>query len=256
VVITITDWSVPLKSAMDDSIKSKPLERFVADLRTAHGENLLSVTLYGSTARGKQDAARHDVLVVLRRLQFEDLRQAGKPIRDWTGSGQPMPVYFSQDEIQSAADVFPIEFLQMEQARRILFGPDPFEFVEISNTNLRHQTEYELRTKCLQLRRLYFAAAGSAEQLSRLMTDSLSSFAALFRAVLVLHAVPPPISKRDAIQTTARVLGFDISPFDQIFELIEKKAQLTKSDAENLFGNYLAEIQRVIDAVDQIDRNQ
>jgi hypothetical protein len=242
---------------MDDSTKSRSLERFVADLQTAHGDNLSSVTVYGSSARDDANpAAKHDVLIVLRRLQFDDLRRAGKPIRDWTRSGQPMPVYFSQDEIQSAADVFPIEFLQMEQARRVLFGSDPFESVEISNTNLRHQTEYELRTKCLQLRRLYFSAAASPEQLTRLMTDSLASFAALFRAVLILHGETPPVSKRDAIQTTARALGLDISPFDQIFELTEKKAQLTKSDAENLFGHYLAEIQRVIDAVDQIDRNQ
>ena len=168
-----------------------------------------------------------------------------------------MPVYFSREELQRAADVFPIEFLQMEQARRVLYGTDPFEFVEISNANLRHQTEYELRTKCLQLRRLYFASAASPEQLTRLMTDSLSSFVALFRAVLILHGVPPPSAKRDAVQATARVLGLNSSPFEQISELIEqKKTRLTKSDTETLFGNYLGEIQRVIDAVDEIDRNQ
>ena len=142
----------------------------------------------------------------------------------------------------------------MEQARRVLYGSDPFEFVEISQANLRHQTEYELRTKCLQLRRLYFSAAASPDQLTRLMTDSLSSFAALFRAVLILHGAPPPLTKREAVHTTARIVGLDTSPFDQIFELIEKQTRLAKSDAEHLFANYLAEIEKVIDAVDQIDR--
>ena len=243
---------------MADEIKSKRLAQFVSDLRTAHDDNLLSVAVYGSTARDDGDpAAKHDVLIVLRRIELDDLRRAIEPIRNWTRSGQPMPVYFSQDELQRAADVFPIEFLQMEQARRVLYGSDPFAFVEISNANLRHQTEYELRTKCLQLRRLYFPSAASPEQLVRLMTDSLSSFAALFRAVLILHGAPPPVSKRDVLQTTARVLGLEVSPFNQILELTEqKKTRLTKSDTENLFGNYLAEIQRVIDAVDQIERNQ
>jgi len=243
---------------MSTPVKFKTLERFVSDLRTAHDDNLSSVAVYGSTARADGDpAAKHDVLIVLRRLELDDLRRAIDPIRTWTRSGQPMPVYFSQDELQRAADVFPIEFLQMEQARKVLYGSDPFAFVEISNANLRHQTEYELRTKCLQLRRLYFPSAASPEQLVRLMTDSLSSFAALFRAVLILHGAPPPVSKRDVLQTTARVLGLEVSPFNQILELTEqKKTRLTKSDAENLFGNYLAEIQRVIDAVDRIERNQ
>ena len=242
---------------MAEASKSKKLARFVSELETAHGDNLSSVTVYGSTARDDEDAsARHDVLIVLRQVALDDLRRAIEPIRNWTRSGQPMPVYFSHEELQRAADVFPIEFLQMEQARRVVYGTDPFEFVEISNANLRHQTEYELRTKCLQLRRLYFAAAASAEQLTRLMTDSLSSFVALFRAVLILHGVPPPPSKRDAVQATTRVLGLDIAPFNQISQLSEqKKARLTKSDAETLFGNYLGEIQRVIDAIDKIEPN-
>src|ERR1041385_8154143 len=140
---------------MADEIKSKKLDRFVNDLKAAHADNLSSVTVYGSTAHDDDAnaAAKHDVLNVLRRLELDDLRRATELIRDWTRSGQPMPVYFSQDELQRAADVFPIEFLQMEQARVVLHGSDPFEFVEISQANLRHQTEYELRTKCLQLRR-------------------------------------------------------------------------------------------------------
>ena len=166
-----------------------------------------------------------------------------------------MPVYFSQDELQRAADVFPIEFLQMEHARKVLYGSDPFEIVEISNANLRHQTEYELRTKCLQLRRLYFSSS-SSDQLAKLMTDSLSSFTALFRAVLILHGASPPLGKREAVQATARVLGLDPAPFNQIFELAGKNnSKLTQVQAENLFGSYLAEIQRVIDAVDQIEQN-
>lgn len=240
---------------MNTPVKSKTLERFVNDLVAAHAENLSSVTVYGSTAHDDA-AAKHDVLIVLRRLELDDLRQATETIREWTRSGQPMPVYFSQEELQRAADVFPIEFLQMEQARVVLHGSDPFEFVEISQANLRHQTEYELRTKCLQLRRLYFSAAASPDQLTKLMTDSLSSFAALFRAVLILHGATPPVAKRDAVGTTARVLGLDISPFEQIFELIEKKTRQRKSDAENLFGSYLAEIQKVVDSVDQIEQNQ
>jgi hypothetical protein len=242
---------------MADEIKSKKLASFVNDLEAAHAENLSSVTVYGSTANDDADAAaKHDVLIVLGRLELDDLRRATETIREWTRSGQPLPVYFSQDELQRAADVFPIEFLQMEQARRVLFGSDPFEFVEISQANLRHQTEYELRTKCLQLRRLYFAAAASPDQLTKLMTDSVSSFAALFRAVLILHGAPPPVTKRDAVRATARVLGLSLSPFEQIFELIEKKGRQKKSDAENLFASYLAELQKVVDAVDQIEQNQ
>jgi GrpB-like predicted nucleotidyltransferase (UPF0157 family) len=241
---------------MNVPIKSKSLQRLVDDLRAAHGNNLVSVTLYGSSAIDEaDDRARHDVLIVLRRLELEDLRKATTTIRNWTRSGQPLPVYFSQDELDRAADVFPIEFLQMEQARKVLHGSDPFEWVEISNANLRHQTEYELRTKCQQLRRLYFSTADSGEKLTRLMIDSLSSFAALFRAVLILHGEPPPVSKRDTIKATIRVIGLASAPFDRILELSEnKKLRQEGQQATALFGNYLAQLELVIDAVDRLER--
>src|SRR6476469_5482682 len=113
-----------------------------------------------------------------------------------------MPVFFTVDELSRAADVFPIEFLQMEKARRVLFGADPFDLVEISPANLRHQTEYELRTKLIRLRRLYVPASDSVEKLLALMTDSVSSFAALFRAVLILRGQEPPVSKAESVRAT------------------------------------------------------
>src|SRR4029077_7952689 len=121
-------------------------------------------------------------------------------------------------ELKRAADVFPIEFLQMERARKVLYGHDPFEFVEISQANLRHQTEYELRTKLIQLRRLYIPASTSVEKLSALMSDSLASFAALFRAVLILHGQEPPITKAETVRAIVRLLELDAAPFEQIFE--------------------------------------
>src|SRR4030095_7964625 len=86
---------------MAEKIKSKTLARFVNALEAAHADNLSSVTVYGSTAQDDGNAgAKHDVLVVLGRLELEDLRRAVEPIRDWTRGGQPMPVYFSLDELR------------------------------------------------------------------------------------------------------------------------------------------------------------
>ena len=232
------------------------LNRLVDDLRAAHGENLASIVLYGSVAAGDHVELRsdHNLLIVLNRIALEDLRLSQTTMRDWLSHGQPMPVYFTVEELKRAADVFPIEFLQMEQARKVLHGRDPFEFVDISRANLRHQTEYELRTKLIQLRRLYIPASISVEKLSALMSDSLASFAALFRAVLILHGQEPPVSKADSVRATARLLGLEGSPFEQIFELRSKTGStLTETEANTVFSAYMAQIERVIEAVDRIE---
>ena len=230
------------------------LKGLVDDLRAAHGENLASIVLYGSVAAGDHLELRSDynLLIVLNRIELADLRLAHTTMRDWLSLGQPMPVYFTVEELKRAADVFPIEFQQMEQARKILHGRDPFDFIHISRANLRHQTEYELRTKLIQLRRLCIPASDSAERLSALMSDSLASFAALFRAVLILYGQEPPVAKADSVRATVRLLGLEASPFERILELRKKAgSKLTETEANSVFSAYMREIERVIEAVDQ-----
>jgi predicted nucleotidyltransferase len=240
---------------MAKRIVQEALNHLVDDLRATHGDNLSSVVLYGSAAAGDHVELRSDynLLIALQRITPEDLRLAQAPMREWRRLGHPLPVYFTVEELNDAADVFPIEFHQMEKARIVLYGKDPFEFVELSDANLRHQTEYELRSKLLQLRRLYIPASVSAERLTGLMSDSLASFAALFRAVLMLSGEEPPVSKPDCVRATVRKLGLEGEPFERIFDLrVTGDLSLTEGEANNIFAAYMAQIERVIEVVDRM----
>jgi hypothetical protein len=246
---------------MVNRIVQDALNHLVEDLRSTHGDNLASVVLYGSAATGESNELRADynLLVALHRITPEDLRLAQAPMREWQRLGHQVPVYFTVEELADAADVFPIEFHQMSKARRVLFGSDPFEFFQLSNENLRHQTEYELRSKLIQLRQLYIPASVSAEKLAALMSDSLSSFAALFRAVLLLMGQEPPVAKADGVRAIVQSLKLERVPFERIFQLrtggagAPESADLTDREANDLFAAYLAQIERVIEAVDQLE---
>lgn len=238
---------------MANTVAQDAFHHLIGDLRQTHGDNLASVVLYGSAAAGDRIAQRSDynLLIALRRITPEDLRLAQAPMREWQRLGHPLPVYFTVEELRDAADVFPIEFHQMERARKVLYGEDPFAALQFSDANLRHQTEYELRSKLIQLRRLYISASMSADKLTNLMGDSLTSFAVLFAAVLMLKGVEPPVLKRDCVRATVRLLKIDGDPFERIFELRERSLKpLTDMEANNLFAAYIGQIERVIEAVD------
>ena len=242
---------------MAKTVVQEALSGLVDDLRATHGANLASVVLYGSAAAGDNIELRSDynLLIALNRITPEDLRQAQAPMREWQRLGHPLPVYFTVEELRDAADVFPIEFHQMANARVVLYGHDPFEYVHLSDKNLRHQTEYELRSKLIQLRRLYIPASVSIEKLCALMSDSLSSFAALFRAVLMLHGQEAPVSKPDCVRATAKLLQLDAAPFERIFEFrASDRRPASEKEANDLFGAYLFQIEQVVEAVDELGK--
>ncbi len=231
-------------------------EAFIDDLKTTHGRNLASVILYGSAAAGDfiPQQSNYNLLIALHRITPADLRNAHASVREWHRLGHPVPVYFTVSELAEAADVFPIEFHQMEAARKVLYGKDVLENVSISDSNLRHQTEYELRSKLVQLRRQYIPASASVEGLKNLMAESFTSFAALFRAVLLLQGIEPPATKHEVVAITIEHLKLDGGVFEKIVNIRKNNFAETLDDVEanRLFGDYMEQIEKVIDSVDKV----
>lgn len=241
---------------MANTVAQEAFNSLVGDLKATHGDNLASVVLYGSAAAGDFVRLQSDynILIALNRITPEDLRLAQAPTREWRRLGHPIPVYFTFAELRDAADVFPIEFHQMERARVVLYGRDPFETLRISDVNLRHQTEYELRSRLLQLRRLYIPRSSSAGRMQDLMRDSLSSFATLFAPVLLLHGEQAPVLKHDIVRATTRLLDLDAETFERIFDLppTDVEVVLDEEEADRLFASYMEQVERVIEAVDRL----
>ena len=231
---------------------------FIDDLRATHGDNLVSVILYGSAAAGDfiTKTSDYNILIALNKIGPQDLRNAHASVREWARMGHPVPVYFTVSELQNAADVFPIEFHQMSVARKVLHGSDVLADLNITDKFLRLQAEYELRSKLIQLRRHYIPASLSVEGLKKLMADSLSSFAALFRAVLIIHGLTPPATKHEIVALATKHLDIDGTPFEKIFDIRENSStvKLDEKAANALFGEYLEQIEKVIDAVDKIEK--
>ncbi len=229
---------------------------FIDDIRSTHGNNLVSVILYGSAAAGDfiPNESDYNLLIALNKITPKDLRNAHACMREWNKMGHSVPVYFTVSELKNAGDVFPIEFHQMEHARVVLYGEDVLADVKISDKYLRHQTEFELRSKLLQLRRRYIHASASLEMLLDLMSDSLASFAAIFRAVLLLNGIEPPITKQEIVSLTVKRLNIDGEPFEKIFDIRENEdtVPFTEVSANQLFSDYMERIENVIDAVDKI----
>lgn len=233
-------------------------EAFIDDLKATHGKNLASVVLYGSAAAGDFIARQSDynILIALERITPDDLRQAHASIREWSKLGHPVPVYFTVSELVNAADVFPIEFHQMQTARKVLYGRDVLADVQISDKFLRHQVEYELRSKLILLRRQYIPASATVEGLKSLMAESLASFSTLFSAALYLSRLNAPATKHEIVAFAADKFGLDGRPFETIFNIRKDNlgTQLDEKAANGLFAAYMEQIERVIDVVNAIEK--
>ena len=237
----------------------KELAELVNKLKEAAGNNLKCVVLYGSAVSGEFHPKHSDlnVLCVLERLDASDLEKLNPASAWWTRKGHPAPVVFSVEELRQSADVFAIELLDIKASHRVLFGEDVFAALDVPMSLHHLQVERELRTNLIRLRQRYLAAPRDGRSLLRLMTESISTFAALFRHVLIAFGEQThrkrdaPEPKREAIDRLAVLLAFDASAFHTVLDVREGKRREKELNIVATFRAYLDGITRVAREVDQ-----
>jgi hypothetical protein len=232
------------------------LRELLDKLSAAHGSNLKSIVLYGEAVEGEQldKEAPKKVLVVLDDITPQTLREGQAVAEWWRQEGNPLPVYFTSEEISDSTDVFPIEFIDMSRVRHVLYGQDPFDDLQIQTHNLRHQLEYELRGKLIRLRTLYLPASKNPNRLAKLMADSLNSFVSLFRHVLEMLGAEAPAEKNAVLIKIADELKLDKKVFARISEYAADEEIWLEAETTQTFAAYLKLLDQVIQTVDERER--
>lgn len=229
-------------------------ERLRDELARAYGDDLVSVVLYGSAARGDFQPGVSDlnVLVLLRRADAAALRRGTEVAKRWAAQGNPPPLLLGAEEWRRSADVFPIEVSDIREAHRVLHGPDPFEGVSVDREHLRLQCENELKGKQIRLRERYLLLAGSPRELGEMLTASLSTFLALFRAVLRLAGEEAPRDPEATVRAVGALTGM---PPEPVLALLRARGGSVRyrpaADAPEVVG-YLEGVDRVVRWVDRL----
>lgn len=232
----------------------KQLIEFVEKLKQAAGANLESVILYGSAASGEYDAefSNINLLVILKDTSLLKLLPVAPVIESWTQPRNPAPLIITRNELERSADVFSIELLDIQRQHRVLFGPDAIASLQVPMNLHRAQLEYELREKLILLRQRLLIDASDEKRTWHLLLRSVSAFATLFRHALIAQGQTVPATKRESIQAIAATLVFDASPFENLLDIREHRADPKNFQVREIAGRYLAAVEQVTAAVDKM----
>jgi predicted nucleotidyltransferase len=230
------------------------LDELVAQLQKAFGDGLRAVVLYGSAAAGELLDKRSDynVLVIADALDMGVLDREAAIARAWAEAGNPPPLTLTAAEWRSSADVFAMEYADILERHKVLYGTPPFDGIDVNRDHLRLQLEREAMGKLLQLRQGIIASGGERKRQSELLAESLSTFMVLFRALMRLHGeVPSTDYERLCAQVTARS-GIDTGPFVRVVQHARGRTRLSDQDVPAVLSAYLAGAQQLESHIDQL----
>lgn len=226
------------------------LDDFVEQLRLKLGGNLKSAVLYGSAVSGEHINRRSDinVLLILNSADLKSLR-AVADVRRRIRFNKINPLVFTEGHLNTSSDTFPMEFLDIKEKYTLLFGKDYLVDLKVGLSNLRHQCEWELKSKIIQMQKFYMNSGARGAALMAFLLKCLPSFLAIFKNILRLKNIAAD-DRADILSKIAAEFNLDIDLLNYLWQA--RLGNFKIADAHRSFEKFLSELSRLSDAVDKI----
>lgn len=148
----------------------------IEEIKKILGENLITLAEYNNG-----DETR--CLAICNNLDFKTLTDLKKV--------DIIPMVFTKDEIKNAVDVFPVEFLNIKRHHKLLHellhGEDILKNIDVSKEKLRHQLEFEFRSKLIHLRQAYLKSDGN--DIDDLILNAVPTLAPIIGALMYIKGM-------------------------------------------------------------------
>lgn len=227
------------------------LQNFTQGLKDIYPEELVSLILYGSAASGEfvDQHSNLNLLAVLKNTDLGTVKKSAQLIRKF----KPINTLFlTEDYITNSIDIFPIEFLDMQENYFVLYGKDVLKDIQVGIHNLRFQCEQELKAKLLKLRQAYLLLSNNLPALRSLLLTSFTSVLHILRNVLRIKGRKPPYLKPEVLKELAFEFKIDLAVWERILSAKNKKIKLNAREIEQLFVSFVRELESLVVIIDKL----
>lgn len=230
--------------------KMKNLDNFIEELKTKLGDNLVSVIAFGSKANVEDAKNNLNLMIVTNTLNAENLYEISKPVQKWVKAKNPIPVIMNKEEWYSSFDVYVIEYSDIKDNYRIIYGEDLVPSIPVNKYFLRLQCESELKSLLLKYKNNFLLNIKSDREMKKVLDHVIKTLLVIFRAVLRLHDRPVPYRAVDIIEFTADYLSFNKIVMSKLAKVKYENDDYTKQELIFIEAELLKDIQNMLKQVD------
>lgn len=215
-------------------------KELIEECKTILQENLVSIVKFGT------EGEPNNILIVTKKLDFEDLEKIKPTILKSTKKTNVVPILFKESGLVDGADVFPLEFLDMKYPHEVLHGKDVINSIKFDKKHVRRQLEYELRSKLIHLRENYIHIK-KPKELKLLLKSAVPTIMPLLYGLLFLKGAEPPAQLDPLFNDVQSKYNIDMSVFRTI-----RQDKFDDSQMPSLVNKLIKLLERLISTVDKL----
>lgn len=237
----------------------KQLDDFIKDLKTIFEDRLKCVFIYGSKSSLEQEQLCDDInlMIITQDLCGEDIKKCSLPAQKWMGKGlfkkkNPEPVFIGENEWFNSADVYAMEYSDIKENHRVLYGADYTEQIDVKKEDLRIQCERETKNLLMKFRSHYLLYANSKKTIEYSFLPAIKSCMAIFKAILRLKDIEVPKSPHEITDKINRICAIDKTLFEKLLCQKEKHCHMTKSEIYTTADKIVSELTKLLEYINNI----
>lgn len=215
-----------------------PLAVALQDLQNIFGERLQAFVAYGQPG-----APPAPSLALVRSIAADDLDQCAARAAAWRRNDCATPLLLTPEEFAGSLDAFPIEYGEILDTYRVLFGPDPFAGMTIRTEDLRRECETQVKSHLLHLRENYIDCRGRQSEVGALVAEAAPAFALILRRLARLDGFPATTRAELGAYAMQRP-GLDARTVGAILSLSDNH-HASGVDAIRIYPAYLAAVEQL-----------
>lgn len=236
----------------------KTLNTFTQNLNETFEERLSSVFLYGScaTENCSKSFSNINIMVIIKDLKAEDLKKAHSFTTNFAKKAKYLPIFMDREEWFNSADVYPIEYSDIKDRYKILYGENLIDGIDVEKTHLRIQCEQEVKNLLIRLRQTYLAKSPDKKALKSLIQTSSKTFMVIFRTILKLANEQVPTPHEEVVKLFCEKINtgnyVDKDLFINILEFRKNPKAIKDCNLDNIIQKLIDSTNYVLKYVDKI----
>ena len=228
----------------------KNLDKLVESLKKELGENLTSIIAFGSQANVEDAKNNLNIMIVTNTLSAENLYAISKPIQKWVKAKNPIPVIMNRDEWYSSFDVYAIEYADIKENYRLIYGEDLVPTIFVDKHFLRLECETEIKSLLLKYKNNFILNIKSDKEMKKVLDKVIKTLLVIFRSVLRLHNCAVPYRAVDIIEFVSNYISFNKIVMLKLAKVKFENEYYTKQELMYIEAELVNDLQNILKQID------
>ena len=231
------------------------LERFVSEIIDLYKQDLVSISVFGSSVSGDyvEDQSDLNLLVIYSDLDIDDLQKISELAQRWFKKRKFLPRFLSKRNLIDSSKYFQIDWMEIRDTSVLLYGENMLSQLPSSLPDMRWQLSHEIKRMRMRIKQQFWKASGDEKVMNKILIQRVSSIAHLMRVFLFLKTrKSPPIATHEIINMAAQHLKFDKGFVEIVLSNKNKHKSLKREELVSGFQKLLDLIRVVDQATDNL----